>query len=795
MMLSAKGICRRQRGYVLGFSSLSLALSIGAMSAVSVDWVEQSQTQSMISSQAATYAQINRAMGNYVTLYYPQLTSVSAYPDACSTATFRAGSLVPTAPGASCSGALAVTYSAPAGGIASVSTDPAAVTRVPVGNVFQPTISELKQLKLLDAALPEAPLPPVNRKVATGPAPAGTHAARTDNIYGTTVRRIPVTGGFNFETLVFNIQPYVLSRDQMSLLLRHSNGMGAMSGTADDAATGNVLNPDFALASVGASWQRPNPVRQSVARTSSSGATTTAEVGMPGIVAWLNSYDTTASLTLMRREGALSPTADWTFADHDLTNVGRLQAEDLSVVQTAEIGNALGVAGIATVLRDLTVAGTSRLYKLVVAGPAVFQGPVQFNDDVKAYGSPGSGQRVRVTVGDATEKTVIGEDQVSTPAVTTGGMRTGSSGTRLDAGTRVQTGGICSLSLALAQDADTGRMVICGDGVWSLVSFDSSILQPPPKDSSCAPDGALTLFADGTVAVCRDRRWTTAFQPGVVGQPCALDGALSSYTTGQGVSSLLVCKGRKWSEDIYSKPMLGVVEPGSACRTDEINAVARSNDGAAGGVLMCTGDGRGGATWALPFDQYRKTAFIDYNEYLRTSFYWQNADPLALDGGDRIMPAPGESQIRLRHVVNGVVKGSTVATFTRYWGEPYASAPPFSSLNFVPGPADENPALVYGNPLWGSPCNSSYIVTPERRPILTTIGCGNDWTNPRAPDPTGSHPGVSCVNGGPGLNSDVEDIYWWERSFRINYHSRGSGWGTCTITLYRIVTKTFVMNH
>ena len=601
---------RLQRGYTMGLGALSVAFGMGAVGAMGVDWADQTQQLASLTTQATAYAQVSRALGNYATLYYPQLIDISHYPDSCANVPYRAGAWTPASAG-SCSAQLSVQPSTVTAGTASAPAGvvPATVT---VANILQPTIAELKALQLLDATLPEAPVLPVSYGVATGPASTPGGAPQQANTYGTRVSRIPVNSGINLETLVFNVQPFDVSRSGMNQLLVYSNGMGAISGYADVDSSTSQINPGFDLVAASGIWRRTNPVRQAGTSTggATSGAAGSGDTGMPGIVAWVNTYDATASLTLQRRDGLLPPTGDWSFNNQNLTGVSRIEIAELQALNTLTVGGELEAHAAVKALRDLTVAGMTSLHALVVSGPATFGGPVSFQDNVAVVAPAGSTQHVRVALGSTAGGTQLTDTGVSTPSLSTPGLTSSSNGTHLTPAADV--GMPCSVSNALAQEEGLGRLLICKNASWQFASFDTSVVVAPAANASCYPEGSLTLFADGTPAICRGSLWVGALQPGVLGQACPIQGGLSSQTSAQGVSNLLVCQNGTWSTDIYARPMLTVVAPGAACRSDEINAIARSNAGPGTGLLMCTDDGQGHTRWQLPFavsEQSRTDSF------------------------------------------------------------------------------------------------------------------------------------------------------------------------------------------
>ncbi|KAF1037775.1 MAG: hypothetical protein GAK35_03887 [Herbaspirillum frisingense] len=570
---------RRQRGFALGQALVATAM-LGGISAVGTDWASQYRQTAALEAQNATYARINNGVGVYMTLYYPQIIDRSTYPDSCAEVSYGTSGGAGSG-AASCS--FAVAYKDAAG---------VAKTR-PIKNILQPTLADLQALGLVDAQIPAAPLLPVNASVITGAASGAAPAAR-ENIYGIMIKRVPTGTDVNLDSLVFNVQPYTLTNADMSTLLRMSNGVGATSGLPDRDSRTSSINPQFDLKGYAGAWNAPNPVKQGEGGSIK---------GMPGILAWRNGYAAAASLELIRRDGSLKPTADWDFDKHSITNLNQLQAkgvttetlttDTLTANGAAQLNGTLDVKGTLTALGDMVVKGASDIQALVVHGPATFEKPVTMQNSLTVNG--------KVTTYGGLQTAYVNVDK---------GPQIGTLGTTLQTKDGwVTQNTACALPNALAQDAN-GRLMLCSSGKWQTGTNNVYGLTQVNVSDSCSPNGAAGYLPNGLMAICRSGKWqAAAIGTQVSGKTCATQGMMAAEITAQGVANLLVCQtgggsGLTWSPSIYARPKAEIAKEGAACRTDQINALARSDSGNQSGILMCTSNDSGGAQWQVPFGKY-----------------------------------------------------------------------------------------------------------------------------------------------------------------------------------------------
>jgi len=733
---------RRQRGFALGQALMTTAV-LGGLGAVGTDWASQQRQAAVLESQNAVYARINNSVGVYMTLYYPQIIDRRTYPDSCAKASYS------TSGSGTASCAFTVTY-----------TDAAGVSRKrEINNILQPTLRDLQAIGLLDAQTPAAPLLPVNATVATNTA-TGTAPAAHDNIYGIIIKRTPAGTDVNLDSLVFNVQPYTLVTADMSALLRMSNGAGATSGLPDRDSLNSSINPTFDLKAYAGAWSVPNPVLQKV-----DGVVK----GMPGILAWRNGYDATASLELIRRDGSLKPTADWDFANRSITNLNQVAAQDVSTKNltaktltttafttdtltandAAKLNSTLDVKGTLTALGRMVVQGASDIQSLVVNGEATFKAPVKMEKSLDVAGQLNASGGVRTTLLNVENGSQLTRD-----------------GARLLAnGDFVKPGTKCAQNLALAQD-NTGRLMMCATDSWQTANSNYGLSKVNAGDS-CSPDGSAAYLPNGLMAICRSSKWQAAAMGNqVAGQSCTTKGMMAAEITAQGVANLLVCQTRSdgglaWSTSIYARPKAEVAREGDSCTTDQINAVASNSNGDQAGILRCTSNGSGGAQWRMPFKKYTEE-IIDPNEYLAVDFSWKDwhRNQLGSWWWGQTIPGP----VSLKHWRNGVLVKS--------WN------------NLTNGYGDDNGLYVRNNAAGGDYPNENY--SRVRFEFSDTPFNPSEWTKPMI-----RRPAFTCMNcyldddgssGGP----DRRDIFFLPNFLEFYFYNKG-GTDNGTVHYYQLV--------
>ncbi|WP_310646353.1 hypothetical protein [Limnohabitans sp.] len=265
------------------------------------------------------YAAINTAVGNYMVTHYAALEKLHV---GCSTTTFKVGT----------SGA----FTPMACGLQISST-------VSMVNGMQPTVAELIAAGYLPpekagvvAGVPSLPMDSVvaEANASTGVASntkakgrlfinidrvcLATHAANPASV---SAPQAPdaVTGLCGPQTttsltsLVFNTQPYTFSS---ATNFGYANRISAAwTQIGADAAMSNITKGGELK---GANFEIPNPVRSAT------------NIGMAGIVAVRNGYGASYANNHARVDGSNPPTADWSFANNSISDVGKLTAESVN---------------------------------------------------------------------------------------------------------------------------------------------------------------------------------------------------------------------------------------------------------------------------------------------------------------------------------------------------------------------------------------------------------------------------------------------------------------------------------
>ncbi len=728
---------RRQRGFALGQALMTTAI-LGGIGAVGTDWASQQHQAAVLEAQSAVYARINNGVGVYMTLYYPQIIDRRSYPDSCANVSYSASG------GGSTPCTFTATYIDAAG---------ASQSRK-INNILQPTLADLQAIGVLDGQVPASPLLPVNPTVVTATAPGGAPTAH-DNIYGIIIKRTPAGTDVNLDSLVFNVQPYSLVTADMSALLRMSNGLGASSGLPDRDAVTSSINPQFDLKAYAGAWSVTNPVQQTAGGVVK---------GMPGILAWRNGYDATASLELMRRDGSLKPTADWNFGNHSITNLNQLSAKGISTDAltagalttgtltangAAKLNGTLDVQGKLTALGAMVVQGASDIQSLVVNGEATFKAPVRMEKSLDVAG------HLKASGG------------VSTAYlnVENGSQLTGEGARLLANGNFVTPGAACTQNLALAQDT-SGRLMMCAAGRWQTANNNYGLSQVNAGES-CSPEGSAAYLPSGLMAICRSGKWQAAAMGNqVAGQSCTTKGMMAAELTAQGVANLLVCQsksdgGLAWSTSIYARAKTEVAREGDSCNTDQINAVASNSNGDQSGILRCTSNGSGGAQWKMPFKKYTEE-IIDPNEYLVVDFSWKDWHRNVLGSFWWGQTIPG--QITLKHWKNG------------------APIKSWNNLSSMSG--DDNGLYVRNNAAGGDYPYENY--SRARFEFNDTPMDPSEWTTPMI-----RRPAFTCMNcyldddgrdGGP----DRRQIFFLPRFLEFYFYNKG-GTDNGTIHYYQLI--------
>jgi cytoskeletal protein CcmA (bactofilin family) len=606
------------------FANLALgAAAIGSVAAVATDWTAQQSALALQKQQGYLFATLNDAVGNYMTVLYPQLTQqnspgVDVIPAECANLPYRFGTSVATE-SVILQGKCKLTLPlSPAGSYVVV-------------NAYQPTLADLKKLGLLDQGVSEVPVlttenmvagPDASGVASSKPAPNGYAIAITPKCLGMGSSATTCSNTNKALTSsVINIQPFVESAyiQNFMALMSAAGPDAALSGPPDAS---NVVeekdraNPTGEFRSIQAGWTRSNPITKAWSYSTASG-TSKYDRGVDNLVLMRNGYES-AYWQLTRRDGSSPPTANWNFNGKDLTGVGSLTATSIKTSGDAQVGGDLKVDGNQTIKKnqvvegDLTVGKISTfkdvvnaLSNLIVSGSTELKGKLSvagsasFMDNVtidKALTVKGSTDIAGKLTGSNAEFT----GALTANALTIGSTKIGKDGTLLGAalGWGVATNSSCSTQYALAQSAD-GKLQICRNNAWtSLITTENLVVSAPGVGSGCSPEGAPGRLPDGTLAVCKDGNWqSTAAGLMTEGATCSVEGSLATTTATPSPGLVLLgCKGGVWTTSVFSKPRLGYAREGNSCQT--MDELAVDNVSGYYTLLICEG-----GTWRSPGTQ------------------------------------------------------------------------------------------------------------------------------------------------------------------------------------------------
>ncbi len=600
------------------FANLALGtVAVGSVAAVTADWTAQQSALAQQKQQGYLFAKINDAVGNYMTLLFPELTKQSAagvddIPASCATLPYRAGTSLATEP-VIVQKKCALTLTLKTGG------------SFTVANAYQPTLAELKAMALLDNGISDTPVLPVEMVVAgpdkttgaasTTPAPNGYAISIKPLCVGKDGAVTTPTAGSSSTTCsntnkvltssVINIQPFVMSQYVQNFmpLLWTAGPDAAISGPPD--ATNVVekdkrANPNGEFRSTQSGWTRENPITREWSYTA-GGATSTYTRGVDNLVLMRNGYDS-AYWQLTRRDGSSSPTADWDFNGKNLTNVGKFQAASGEITGDFKVGGDQTVTGNQSVTGDVTVGGSQTVKgnqsvagNVTVDGTGTFKGLLSALGNLLVKGATELQGRLTVAGIAYFKSAVIMESSLRVDGNTQlDGPLTGTSATFADSlsigstkitrdgtllggptGWGVSSGSACSQNYALAQSTD-GKLQICRNGAWaSLITNENVVIPAPAVGDSCSPEGAPGRLPDGTLAVCKDGKWQATLQGSASeGTACFVEGALATTTASPSTGLVLLgCRGGKWSSQVFAKPKLSYGQAGQACDMEDEWAV------------------------------------------------------------------------------------------------------------------------------------------------------------------------------------------------------------------------------
>lgn len=291
---------RLQRGFTLLELSIVLFIGSGFLMAMMLS-VHSHMLQLRAQTMAQRYQAVQAAVQRYVQAHRSLLL---ALPADCSLPAWQAESPRPP------SGVVAM-------GACTVELTVQGRT-LKIANGLQPAVEQLQSLGLLDPGV-GLTLALDHEARVYSPAFAGQSAALAPPRLAVLLRKHCDTadcgGSSPLETLVYNLQPYVLEggnwafdrRDQVNLMFNELGDRAAMSQASDAGR----------LVGGGERFALDNPVQEA------SGA------GTPGIVALRSLPHSELDDLWARRDGRSTITGDWDFGSRQLKGVSRLGARNL----------------------------------------------------------------------------------------------------------------------------------------------------------------------------------------------------------------------------------------------------------------------------------------------------------------------------------------------------------------------------------------------------------------------------------------------------------------------------------
>lgn len=357
---------RRQRGSSLLAVTAGLALaSVTIVGGLAAARVQQKASEGRAIGENIRH--INNALGQYLVTHYETLI---ALPTACSEVSYAAGT--------SLGGARRADLAACAFTVAGYR----------VANGMQPSIADLRGLKLLDASVSGDLKLPYAQVVAEHDADSGERSATpTAGRLATRVWHVcvpdaparpaspaPCAGqGVDLQALVFNTQPYFLGNGR-----DFAFGQGAQMGAViqalggDGAVTRPASHPGGELVGYLEQFTLPNPVRA---------ANTPEAAGMAGIIGARSGYGSSGWSQFARRDGSNLPTADWDFNNKNITNLA-----GLNVNQHVRVGGAVVAQGNVSAWDVQARGGVYSDHDVVAGGNMAAAGGITSGGAVRAVG-------------------------------------------------------------------------------------------------------------------------------------------------------------------------------------------------------------------------------------------------------------------------------------------------------------------------------------------------------------------------------------------------------------------------
>ena len=313
-----------------GFTLLELTVVIALLSALVVSltmgmnvYYKRMQTQ-LVGKQ---YQLVNAAVGDYMGVHYQALSALPA--DCGQIALAKDNSLADT--------------DSIRDGLCSLSL-PVAASAVNLVNGLQPTLEELKNLRLLDRATSTSLMLPSLEVVATSVSgvSSSTMAARSLAVQITKTCPTPdCAAGVQLSSLVFNAQPYVFGSDKLKRYGFDLVDELLIAAGADAAFSHPVAEGESSeLRASQDLYVMNNPIRDHSTTRSSA-------LGLPGILAVRNGFGSSTLAQYARRDGTSKVTGRWDFDGNPIIGLSSLSASGVSSVTSST--TSLAVNGTAQV--------------------------------------------------------------------------------------------------------------------------------------------------------------------------------------------------------------------------------------------------------------------------------------------------------------------------------------------------------------------------------------------------------------------------------------------------------------
>jgi prepilin-type N-terminal cleavage/methylation domain-containing protein len=328
-----------------GFTLIELAVVVTIASALMVTITmamnvhyKRMQTQ-LVGKQ---YQLVNAAVGDYMGVHYQAL---SALPADCAQLDLALGTSLPV-------------VDSIRNGDCRLSL-PVAGSTVTVNNGLQPSLPELRALRLLDRITSSELMLPTRNAVATSASGESSRDLAPSGFAVQVSKECPTTActeGVQLSSLVFNTQPYVLGGEHLRRFGFDLVEELLMAAGADAAFSHPV--PTGASSELRGSqdlYVHANPIRDySLSKSASA--------GVPGILAIRNGHGSTTLAQFARRDGASKVTGSWDFDGHPIVGLSSLSSSGVSSVTSRTTSlSVTGAAQVHTLQAQTVSAGKLKL--------------------------------------------------------------------------------------------------------------------------------------------------------------------------------------------------------------------------------------------------------------------------------------------------------------------------------------------------------------------------------------------------------------------------------------------------